>query len=50
LTTLGDPGTPVFWIGRDDDQLERYIGEPLASWWQRIVSGLLGVLVPEGLL
>ena len=50
LTTPGDPRTPVFWIGRDDAQLERYSSEPLASWWQRIVSGLLGVLVPEGLL
>lgn len=50
LTTAGDPNSPVRWVSRQDDQLQHYTSEPLASWWRRMISGLLGVLVPEGLL
>ena len=50
LTRPGDAGAPLAWIGREDDMLVRYTSEPLASWWQRLASGLLGVLVPEELL
>ena len=50
LSEPGDPHAPLWWIGSDDDSLQRYPSEPMASWWQRIVAGLLGALVPEELL
>ncbi|WP_413896831.1 phospholipase D-like domain-containing protein [Rhodoferax sp.] len=28
----------------------RYTSEPLASWWQRMTSALLGVVIPEDML
>jgi putative cardiolipin synthase len=50
LTAPGNPDAPLAWTGREDDRLQRYASEPRASWWQRIVSSLLGALVPEELL
>jgi putative cardiolipin synthase len=50
LTQPGDPSSPLVWNGSEDDETVRYTSEPLASWWQRLTSGLLGLLVPEDLL
>ena len=50
LSVAGREQAPLVWIGRDGDQPVRYTSEPLASWWQRFISGLLGAFVPESLL
>lgn len=50
LTEPGNENAPLAWTGKEDDKLVRYSSEPLASWWRRIVSGLLGALAPEELL
>ena len=50
LTAPANPNAPLAWTGREDDRLQRYVSEPRASWWQRIVSSVLGALVPEELL
>lgn len=50
LATPGDENAPLAWIGEEDGKVVRYASEPLASWWRRIVSGLLGTLAPEELL
>ena len=50
LAQPGDSQASLTWVSNDDDGPVRYTSEPLASWWQRIVSGLLGLLVPEELL
>ena len=50
LSEPGNAGSPVLWVSRDADRLERHSSEPLASWWQRLASGLLGLVVPEALL
>ena len=50
LTAPGNEHAPLAWTGREEDKLVRYTSEPLASWWRRIVSGLLGALAPEELL
>ncbi len=47
LSEPGNPAAALVWAGRDDDLIESYTSEPLASWWQRLVAGLLGLLVPE---
>ena len=38
------------WTGLEDGKPVRHIDEPMASWWQRVVSGMLGALAPEELL
>jgi len=50
LTEYGNPDAPLAWTGREDGKPVRYSGEPLASWWRRTSSGLLGALAPEELL
>jgi putative cardiolipin synthase len=50
LTEYGNPDAPLAWTGREDGKPVRYSGEPLASWWRRIASRLLGALAPEELL
>lgn len=50
LTEPGNPASPVIWHGLEDGQPVRYTDEPLASAWQQIAAGLLGVLIPEELL
>jgi putative cardiolipin synthase len=50
LTEPGNENAPLSWTGREAGKLVRYASEPLASWWQRIVSALLGALAPEELL
>jgi cardiolipin synthase C len=50
LATPGDENAPLVWIGKEGGKVVRYSGEPLASWWRRITSGLLGALAPEELL
>jgi putative cardiolipin synthase len=50
LTELGDANAALAWRGSENGQPVRYEDEPLASWWRRLVAGLLGVLAPEELL
>jgi len=50
LTEPGNEDAPLAWTGREEDQLVRYTSEPLASWWRRFTSGLLGALAPEEML
>lgn len=50
LAEPGDVNAPLVWIGEEDGKVVRYAGEPLASWWRRLTSSLLGALAPEALL
>jgi len=50
LTEPGNENASLSWIGREEGKLVRYASEPLASWWQRFLSGVLGALAPEELL
>ncbi|MGE4340128.1 MAG: phospholipase D family protein [Pigmentiphaga sp.] len=50
LTEPGNADSPLVWVGREDGQPVRYSREPLASWWRRTESSLLGALAPEELL
>jgi cardiolipin synthase C len=50
LTEPGNENAPLSWTGREESKLVRYDSEPLASWWQRFISSMLGALAPEGLL
>jgi putative cardiolipin synthase len=50
LAETGNENAPLAWIGHEAGKVVRYTGEPLASWWRRVVSGLLGALAPEELL
>ena len=47
LTSLADEHAPLVWIGRENNELTRYTSEPLAGWWRRFASGLLGALAPK---
>jgi len=50
---LAEPGNetaPLVWTGDEAGMVVRYTSEPLASWWRRAVSALLGALAPEELL
>lgn len=50
LTEPGNENALLAWVGREEGKPMRYTSEPLAGWWRRIVSGLLGALAPEELL
>jgi putative cardiolipin synthase len=50
LTEPGNENAPLSWTGREEGKLVRYDSEPLASWWRRFLSGVLGALAPEELL
>lgn len=50
LTEPGNPASPLVWHGEEDDKPVRYTREPLASWWQRMSSTLLGAVIPEDML
>ena len=50
LTERGNESAPLAWTGREDGKLVRYSNEPLASWWRRFISSVLGALAPEELL
>lgn len=50
LTEPGNGHAPLVWTGHEEGKRVRYSSEPLASWWRRIVSGLLGAPAPEELL
>jgi putative cardiolipin synthase len=50
---LAKPGlanSPLIWTDRDAGRTVHFRKEPLASWWRRMISSLLGVLAPEELL
>lgn len=50
LAESGNAQSALVWVGEVDGQPVRYDTDPLASWWRRITSGLLGGLAPEELL
>jgi len=50
LTEPGNENAPLTWLGHEEGRPVSYTSEPLASWWRRIVSALLGALAPEELL
>ena len=50
LTESGNAQASLMWSGQADGKPMHYSSEPLASWWRRIISGLLGALAPEELL
>ncbi len=50
LAEPGNPASALVWQGREDDKPVRYTREPLASWWQRASSILLGAVIPEDML
>ena len=50
LSEPGNPASPLVWHGQDSNGAVRYHREPLASWWQRLTSSVLGVVIPEDLL
>lgn len=49
---LAEPGeeTGIIWITEEAGQEVRYDREPLAGFWRRLLSKLLGALAPEDLL
>jgi putative cardiolipin synthase len=50
LTERGNENAPLAWTGTEDGKLVRYGSEPLASWWRRFISSVLGALAPEEML
>lgn len=50
LAESGNAQSALVWVGEEDGRPVRYDSDPLASWWRRITSGLLGGLAPEELL
>lgn len=50
LSEPGNPASTLLWHGEEADKPVRYRSEPLASWWQRMTSALLGAVIPEDLL
>jgi putative cardiolipin synthase len=50
LTDPGSEDAPLAWTGKEEGKPVRYTSEPLASWWRRFISGVLGALAPEELL
>ena len=49
---LAVPGeeTGIIWISEEAGQEVRYDHEPLAGFWRRLLSKLLGTFAPEDLL
>jgi putative cardiolipin synthase len=50
---LADPRnerSPLVWTGEENGKPARFTSEPLAGWWRRFVSALLGALAPEEML
>jgi putative cardiolipin synthase len=50
LAEPGNADAPLVLIGEEDGKAVRYAEEPLASWWRRFTSSLLGALAPEAML
>jgi putative cardiolipin synthase len=50
LTERGNENAPLAWTGKEDGKPVRYSSEPLAGWWRRFISSVLGALAPEELL
>jgi putative cardiolipin synthase len=50
LAKPGDEGSPLAWTGEEDGKPVSFTSEPLAGWWRRFVSVLLGSLAPEEML
>jgi len=50
LTERGNESAPLAWSSTEDGKPVRYGSEPLASWWRRFISSVLGALAPEEML
>jgi putative cardiolipin synthase len=50
LAEPGNENSALAWVGQEEGKLVRYTSEPLAGWWQRLASSVLGALAPEELL
>jgi putative cardiolipin synthase len=50
LSEPGNENAPLAWTGEEDGKPVRYTSEPLASWWRRFISSVLGALAPEEML
>lgn len=42
--------SPLVWTGHENGKPASFTSEPLAGWWRRFVSALLGALAPEEML
>jgi putative cardiolipin synthase len=42
--------SPLVWTGSENGKPASFTSEPLAGWWRRFVSALLGALAPEEML
>ena len=50
LTNPGDENSPLTWAALENGLPVRYTEEPLAGWWRRVSSAVLGALAPEEML
>jgi putative cardiolipin synthase len=50
LARRGDERSPLVWTGEENGKPVSFTSEPLAGWWRRFVSALLGALAPEEML
>jgi len=50
LTEPGNENAPLAWTGLEGGKPMRYTSEPLAGWWRRFISSVLGMLAPEEML
>jgi putative cardiolipin synthase len=50
LTEPANENAALAWIGQEEGKPVRYTSEPLANWWRRLTSSVLGMLAPEELL
>ncbi len=50
LSEPGNENAPLAWSGEEDGKPVRYTSEPLAGWWRRFISSVLGALAPEEML
>jgi putative cardiolipin synthase len=50
LIPSADDAARIVWIGEDGDAEVRYDGEPLTTFWRRLVTDLLAAVIPEHLL
>lgn len=50
LAESGNAQSTLVWRGERDGKPVLFENEPLAGWWRRFVSGVLGALAPEELL
>lgn len=50
LATPGDPASALVWEGTEAGRPVSHDSEPLAGWWRRVLSRVLGAITPAALL